>query len=62
MFWLNPAINVVDIFCVKKTYFLPYFWSHLEEEDITFAPAYRYERHTYERYVYTKAKATGVSP
>lgn len=33
---------------------------YFEEEDITFAPTYRYERHTHERYVYTKAKATGT--
>lgn len=31
-----------------------------EEEDITFPPTYRFERDTHERYVYTKAKATGV--
>ncbi|XP_041125843.1 LOW QUALITY PROTEIN: phosphatidylinositol 3,4,5-trisphosphate 5-phosphatase 1-like [Polyodon spathula] len=34
--------------------------SEKKEEDITFAPTYRYERHTHERYVYTKAKATGM--
>lgn len=31
-----------------------------EEEEITFAPTYRFERDTRERYAYTKAKATGV--
>jgi len=30
------------------------------EEEITFAPTYRFERDTRERYAYTKAKATGV--
>ncbi|KAL1023384.1 hypothetical protein UPYG_G00040160 [Umbra pygmaea] len=33
---------------------------HYEEEEITFAPTYRYERDTRERYAYTKAKATGT--
>lgn len=33
----------------------------LDEEEITFAPTYRFERDTREKYVYTKAKATGVS-
>uniref|UniRef100_A0A671SVQ6 phosphatidylinositol-3,4,5-trisphosphate 5-phosphatase n=1 Tax=Sinocyclocheilus anshuiensis TaxID=1608454 RepID=A0A671SVQ6_9TELE len=31
-----------------------------EEEEITFAPTYRFERDTRERYAYTKAKATGT--
>ncbi|XP_033005899.1 phosphatidylinositol 3,4,5-trisphosphate 5-phosphatase 1 isoform X1 [Lacerta agilis] len=31
-----------------------------EEEEITFAPTYRFERNTREHYVYTKQKATGV--
>uniref|UniRef100_A0A803TBB3 phosphatidylinositol-3,4,5-trisphosphate 5-phosphatase n=2 Tax=Anolis carolinensis TaxID=28377 RepID=A0A803TBB3_ANOCA len=31
-----------------------------EEEEITFAPTYRFERHTRENYVYTKQKATGM--
>lgn len=30
------------------------------EEEITFAPTYRFERDTREKYAYTKAKATGV--
>uniref|UniRef100_A0A673ML68 phosphatidylinositol-3,4,5-trisphosphate 5-phosphatase n=1 Tax=Sinocyclocheilus rhinocerous TaxID=307959 RepID=A0A673ML68_9TELE len=30
------------------------------EEEITFAPTYRFERDTRERYAYTKAKATGT--
>ncbi|KAG9341590.1 hypothetical protein JZ751_019105 [Albula glossodonta] len=33
---------------------------HYEEEEITFAPTYRFERDTREKYVYTKAKATGT--
>uniref|UniRef100_A0A8C2H037 phosphatidylinositol-3,4,5-trisphosphate 5-phosphatase n=1 Tax=Cyprinus carpio TaxID=7962 RepID=A0A8C2H037_CYPCA len=33
-----------------------------EEEEITFAPTYRFERDTREKYAYTKAKATGVHP
>ncbi|XP_041696636.1 phosphatidylinositol 3,4,5-trisphosphate 5-phosphatase 1 isoform X1 [Coregonus clupeaformis] len=33
---------------------------HYDEEEITFAPTYRFERDTRERYVYTKAKATGT--
>lgn len=33
----------------------------VDEEEITFAPTYRFERDTREKYVYTKAKATGVS-
>ncbi|XP_066565259.1 phosphatidylinositol 3,4,5-trisphosphate 5-phosphatase 1 isoform X2 [Amia ocellicauda] len=33
---------------------------HYEEEEITFAPTYRFERETRERYAYTKAKATGT--
>ncbi|XP_012990311.1 phosphatidylinositol 3,4,5-trisphosphate 5-phosphatase 1 isoform X2 [Esox lucius] len=33
---------------------------HYDEEDITFAPTYRFERDTRERYAYTKAKATGT--
>ncbi|XP_053492626.1 phosphatidylinositol 3,4,5-trisphosphate 5-phosphatase 1 isoform X2 [Ictalurus furcatus] len=33
---------------------------YYEEEDITFPPTYRLERDTHERYVYTKAKATGT--
>ncbi|XP_072246198.1 phosphatidylinositol 3,4,5-trisphosphate 5-phosphatase 1 [Leuresthes tenuis] len=33
---------------------------HFEEEDITFAPTYRFERDTREKYAYTKAKATGT--
>uniref|UniRef100_A0A670ZTE5 phosphatidylinositol-3,4,5-trisphosphate 5-phosphatase n=1 Tax=Pseudonaja textilis TaxID=8673 RepID=A0A670ZTE5_PSETE len=32
----------------------------LEEEEITFAPTYRFERNTRENYVYTKQKATGM--
>lgn len=32
-----------------------------EEEEITFAPTYRFERLTRDRYAYTKQKATGVS-
>uniref|UniRef100_A0A8C1D1A6 phosphatidylinositol-3,4,5-trisphosphate 5-phosphatase n=1 Tax=Cyprinus carpio carpio TaxID=630221 RepID=A0A8C1D1A6_CYPCA len=31
-----------------------------EEEEITFAPTYRFERDTREKYAYTKAKATGT--
>ncbi|KAF2985559.1 hypothetical protein EK904_009072, partial [Melospiza melodia maxima] len=31
-----------------------------EEEEITFAPTYRFERGTREKYVYTKQKATGM--
>ncbi|KAK7889047.1 hypothetical protein WMY93_024607 [Mugilogobius chulae] len=31
---------------------------HFEEEEITFAPTYRFERYTREKYAYTKAKAT----
>ncbi|XP_063162964.1 phosphatidylinositol 3,4,5-trisphosphate 5-phosphatase 1 [Candoia aspera] len=31
-----------------------------EEEEITFAPTYRFERNTRENYVYTKQKATGM--
>lgn len=33
---------------------------HFDEEEITFAPTYRFERDTRERYAYTKAKATGT--
>uniref|UniRef100_A0AAX7UB54 phosphatidylinositol-3,4,5-trisphosphate 5-phosphatase n=1 Tax=Astatotilapia calliptera TaxID=8154 RepID=A0AAX7UB54_ASTCA len=33
---------------------------HFAEEEITFAPTYRFERDTRERYAYTKAKATGT--
>lgn len=33
----------------------------VDEEEITFPPTYRFERDTREKYVYTKAKATGVS-
>ncbi|XP_018612900.1 phosphatidylinositol 3,4,5-trisphosphate 5-phosphatase 1 isoform X3 [Scleropages formosus] len=33
---------------------------HYEEEEITFAPTYRFERETREKYAYTKAKATGT--
>ncbi|XP_077205403.1 phosphatidylinositol 3,4,5-trisphosphate 5-phosphatase 1 isoform X1 [Paroedura picta] len=33
---------------------------HFEEEEITFAPTYRFERNTRENYVYTKQKATGM--
>ncbi|XP_062852571.1 phosphatidylinositol 3,4,5-trisphosphate 5-phosphatase 1 [Trichomycterus rosablanca] len=33
---------------------------YYEEEEIMFAPTYRFERDTRERYVYTKAKATGT--
>ncbi|KAF7711757.1 hypothetical protein HF521_000768 [Silurus meridionalis] len=33
---------------------------YYDEEDITFPPTYRFERDTHERYVYTKAKATGT--
>ncbi|XP_072496627.1 phosphatidylinositol 3,4,5-trisphosphate 5-phosphatase 1 isoform X1 [Notamacropus eugenii] len=33
---------------------------HFEEEEITFAPTYRFERHTREKYAYTKQKATGM--
>ncbi|KAM6963111.1 phosphatidylinositol 3,4,5-trisphosphate 5-phosphatase 1 [Aplochiton taeniatus] len=33
---------------------------HYDEEDITFAPTYRFERDTREKYAYTKAKATGT--
>uniref|UniRef100_A0A8C7G7T0 phosphatidylinositol-3,4,5-trisphosphate 5-phosphatase n=1 Tax=Oncorhynchus kisutch TaxID=8019 RepID=A0A8C7G7T0_ONCKI len=33
---------------------------HYDEEEITFAPTYRFERDTRERYAYTKAKATGT--
>lgn len=32
-----------------------------EEEEITFAPTYRFERLTRDKYAYTKQKATGVS-
>ncbi|XP_072294353.1 phosphatidylinositol 3,4,5-trisphosphate 5-phosphatase 1 [Eucyclogobius newberryi] len=33
---------------------------HFDEEEITFAPTYRFERYTREKYAYTKAKATGT--
>uniref|UniRef100_A0A3P8TS77 phosphatidylinositol-3,4,5-trisphosphate 5-phosphatase n=1 Tax=Amphiprion percula TaxID=161767 RepID=A0A3P8TS77_AMPPE len=33
---------------------------HFDEEEITFAPTYRFERDTREKYAYTKAKATGT--
>ncbi|KAK2835959.1 hypothetical protein Q5P01_016443 [Channa striata] len=33
---------------------------HFDEEEITFAPTYRFERETRETYAYTKAKATGI--
>ncbi|XP_053285691.1 phosphatidylinositol 3,4,5-trisphosphate 5-phosphatase 1 [Pleuronectes platessa] len=33
---------------------------HFEEEEIMFAPTYRFERDTREKYAYTKAKATGT--
>lgn len=33
----------------------------VDEEEIMFAPTYRFERDTREKYAYTKAKATGVS-
>uniref|UniRef100_A0A3Q0RCK6 phosphatidylinositol-3,4,5-trisphosphate 5-phosphatase n=1 Tax=Amphilophus citrinellus TaxID=61819 RepID=A0A3Q0RCK6_AMPCI len=33
---------------------------HFDEEEITFAPTYRFERDSRERYAYTKAKATGT--
>ncbi|XP_068001427.1 phosphatidylinositol 3,4,5-trisphosphate 5-phosphatase 1 isoform X6 [Melanerpes formicivorus] len=33
---------------------------HFEEEEITFAPTYRFERGTREKYAYTKQKATGM--
>lgn len=36
------------------------YLSVLEEEEITFAPTYRFERGTREKYAYTKQKATGV--
>ncbi|XP_046892955.1 phosphatidylinositol 3,4,5-trisphosphate 5-phosphatase 1 [Hypomesus transpacificus] len=33
---------------------------HYDEEELTFAPTYRFERDTREKYAYTKAKATGT--
>uniref|UniRef100_G3VUI8 phosphatidylinositol-3,4,5-trisphosphate 5-phosphatase n=1 Tax=Sarcophilus harrisii TaxID=9305 RepID=G3VUI8_SARHA len=33
---------------------------HFEEEEITFAPTYRFERNNREKYAYTKQKATGM--
>ncbi|XP_032133771.1 phosphatidylinositol 3,4,5-trisphosphate 5-phosphatase 1 isoform X1 [Sapajus apella] len=33
---------------------------HFEEEEITFAPTYRFERCTRDKYAYTKQKATGM--
>uniref|UniRef100_A0A8C5LD92 phosphatidylinositol-3,4,5-trisphosphate 5-phosphatase n=1 Tax=Jaculus jaculus TaxID=51337 RepID=A0A8C5LD92_JACJA len=33
---------------------------HFEEEEITFAPTYRFERLTRDKYAYTKQKATGI--
>ncbi|KAM6178423.1 phosphatidylinositol 3,4,5-trisphosphate 5-phosphatase 1 [Rhynchocyon petersi] len=33
---------------------------HFDEEEITFAPTYRFERLTRDRYAYTKQKATGM--
>ncbi|KAM9849177.1 phosphatidylinositol 3,4,5-trisphosphate 5-phosphatase 1 isoform 2-T2 [Aulostomus maculatus] len=33
---------------------------HFNEEEISFAPTYRFERYTREKYAYTKAKATGT--
>ncbi|XP_063058053.1 phosphatidylinositol 3,4,5-trisphosphate 5-phosphatase 1 [Engraulis encrasicolus] len=33
---------------------------HFEEEEITFAPTYRFERDTREKYAYIKNKATGI--
>nr|XP_057929529.1 phosphatidylinositol 3,4,5-trisphosphate 5-phosphatase 1 [Doryrhamphus excisus]XP_057929530.1 phosphatidylinositol 3,4,5-trisphosphate 5-phosphatase 1 [Doryrhamphus excisus]XP_057929531.1 phosphatidylinositol 3,4,5-trisphosphate 5-phosphatase 1 [Doryrhamphus excisus]XP_057929532.1 phosphatidylinositol 3,4,5-trisphosphate 5-phosphatase 1 [Doryrhamphus excisus] len=33
---------------------------HFAEEEITFAPTYRFERYTRDKYAYTKAKATGT--
>nr|XP_019936033.1 PREDICTED: phosphatidylinositol 3,4,5-trisphosphate 5-phosphatase 1 [Paralichthys olivaceus] len=33
---------------------------HFDEEEITFAPTYRFEKDTREKYAYTKAKATGT--
>lgn len=41
--------------------FLIHFLLIVDEEEITFAPTYRFERDTREKYAYTKAKATGVS-
>ncbi|XP_066475539.1 phosphatidylinositol 3,4,5-trisphosphate 5-phosphatase 1 isoform X2 [Tiliqua scincoides] len=35
-------------------------FAQFEEEEITFAPTYRFERNTRENYVYTKQKATGL--
>uniref|UniRef100_A0A2K5F0I5 phosphatidylinositol-3,4,5-trisphosphate 5-phosphatase n=1 Tax=Aotus nancymaae TaxID=37293 RepID=A0A2K5F0I5_AOTNA len=34
---------------------------YFEEEEITFAPTYRFERYTRDKYAYTKQKATGVT-
>ncbi|XP_057696431.1 phosphatidylinositol 3,4,5-trisphosphate 5-phosphatase 1 isoform X2 [Corythoichthys intestinalis] len=33
---------------------------HFAEEEITFAPTYRFERYTRDKYAYTKAKTTGT--
>lgn len=45
-----------------KSKLKPWFCLVAEEEEITFAPTYRFERLTRDKYAYTKQKATGVSP
>lgn len=53
--------NSVDIYIsVKQRNPLTLFLG-ADEEEVTFAPTYRFERDTREKYAYTKAKATGVS-
>lgn len=49
--------------CISNTSLFDddFIWIFADEEEITFAPTYRFERDTRDKYAYTKAKATGVS-
>lgn len=53
--------TLLDAFIYCQHIILKLYFLTVDEEEITFAPTYRFERDTREKYAYTKAKATGVS-
>lgn len=60
-FVLPALMNCPAYVRILITRLLIHFLLIVDEEEITFAPTYRFERDTREKYAYTKAKATGVS-
>lgn len=58
--WFSVS-TLLDAFIYCQYIILKLYFLTVDEEEITFAPTYRFERDTREKYAYTKAKATGVS-